>query len=185
MSSLAYKTMWFGVLMYFPGHLRWFLNFKPSRGFPLPLKRGLQSLTSADLPNVISFPLPLSHSVCFSPTGLLECFGVKLRPASGPSHTLFSLPGMSSLQFDLQPWEVSCDPHPKAFSLGLASITSTCTLPSQHVSTHYFISLVTRSFVFVLCDSPLSPSPFILRFMSREILFFVYPCIPKPIPEAW
>lgn len=31
MSCLAYRTMWFGVQMYFPGHLMWFVSFKPSR----------------------------------------------------------------------------------------------------------------------------------------------------------
>lgn len=39
---------------------------------------------------------------------------------------------------------------------------------------HSLLYFLSHSLIFfVLCDSPLSPSPFILRFMSREILFFL------------
>lgn len=52
-------------------------------------------------------------SLCFSPTGLLWVICVKLCSASGPSHILFPLSGMSFSLFYLQSREDSHNPLTK------------------------------------------------------------------------
>lgn len=179
MSSLTYKTTWFGI----PWISEVVCQLQTFQRLSTVLGTSLQSLTPANLPNVMSFPLPLSHSAS-APLAFFEFFWVKLCPASGPS--TYTIPSAWNIlpSFYLKPREASCYPYTKVSSFGLG-------LYPFHLLTfftacfHYFIFLFTCSSVFVLCDPPLTPSPFILSFVSRENFFFVYHCIPKPTPEAW
>lgn len=145
MSSLTYKTMWFGIPMYLPGYLRWFASFKPSSGFLLGT--GLQGLTSANLPHVMSFSLLLSHSAS-APLIFFEFFESSSVLPLGLQHTLFPLPGISFLHFIWSPEKLPVTLKPKSPPLALASITFICSLSSQHVFTTLFPYSLVHLFLF-------------------------------------
>lgn len=129
----------------------------------------LQGLTSANLPNVMSFPLPLSHSAS-APLAFFEFFESSSVLPLGLQHALFLcleypsfilsevqrsflLPLYQSIL--LRAWPLSCSPARFFHSM----------FPLLYFLTHLLICF---------CIMWLMPSPFILCFVSGEIIFFFF-----------
>lgn len=156
--------MWFGVQMYVLEHLKWFVSFKPSSGFPLHLEQqDLQGLTSADLP---IFPASFApSSLCFSTIGLLwGLWASPVLPLSLGVHGSLCLECPASCSV-CSPGKLPVTPRPSILpwdwppSLPPAHFLHTCV--------HYFIFVFPRSFAFELCVSPPVP-PFPMHFKLHE-----------------